>query len=115
VTLAFCISVLAVGHYGLGFDILHIRTLAIATLVFSGQAILYVVRERHHFWKSRPSTWLMVSSALDVLLISTLATRGIWMTALPISAIGYLAIAAALFTFLLDAVKVPVVRKLQIA
>jgi hypothetical protein len=37
------------------------------------------------------------------------------MTALPISAIGYLAIAAALFTFLLDAVKVPVVRKLQIA
>jgi len=50
-----------------------------------------------------------------VLLISVLASRGIWMTALPLSDIGCLAIGATLFTFLLDAVKVPVVRKLQIA
>jgi len=52
---------------------------------------------------------------LDVLLISVLASRGIWMTALPLSDIGWLAVGATLFTFLLDAVKVPVVRKLQIA
>jgi hypothetical protein len=57
----------------------------------------------------------MFSSVLDVLLISVLASRGIWMTALPLSDIGCLAIGATLFTFLLDAVKVPVVRKLQIA
>ena len=115
VTLAFCTCVLAVGHYALEFDILHLRTLAIATLVFSGQAILYVVRERHHFWSSRPSKWLMFSSVLDVLLISTLATRGLWMTALPLSNIACLAIATALFTFLLDAVKVPVIRRLKMA
>jgi H+-transporting ATPase len=115
VTLVFCVSVLATGHYGMGLDILHLRTLAIVTLVFSGQAILYVVRERRHFWNSRPSTWLMFSSVLDVLLISVLASRGIWMTALPLGVIGCLAIGAALFTFVLDAVKVPVVRKLQIA
>jgi H+-transporting ATPase len=115
VTLTFCTSVLAVGHYGLGLDILHLRTLAIATLVFSGQSILYVVRERHHFWNSRPSNWLMFSSVLDLLLICTLATRGIWMTALPLGTIACLAIATALFTFLLDADKVPVVRRLQVA
>ena len=115
VTLVFCVSVLAEGHYGMGLDILHLRTLAIVTLVFSGQAILYVVRERRHFWNSRPSTWLMFSSVLDVLLISVLASRGIWMTALPLGTIGCLAIGSALFTLLLDAVKVPVVRKLQIA
>jgi H+-transporting ATPase len=115
VTLVFCLSVLAAGHYGMRLDILHLRTLAIVTLVFSGQAILYVVRERRHFWNSRPSAWLMLSSVLDVLLISVLASRGIWMTALPLRIIGCLAIGATLFTFLLDAVKVPVVRKLRIA
>jgi H+-transporting ATPase len=115
VTLVFCVSVLAVGHYAMGLDLLRLRTLAIVTLVFSGQAILYVVRERRHFWNSRPSTWLMFSSGLDVCLISLLASRGIWMTALPLSVIGCLAIGAALFTFLLDAVKVPVVRRLKIA
>jgi hypothetical protein len=57
----------------------------------------------------------MFSSGLDVCLISLLASRGIWMTALPLSVIGCLAIGAALFTFLLDAVKVPVVRRLKIA
>ena len=115
VTLAFCLSTLAVGHYRMGLDISHLRTLAIVTLVFSGQAILYVVRERRYFWDSRPSTWLMVSSGLDVLLISILASRGIWMTALPLGIIGCIGIGATLFTFLLDAVKVPLIRKLQIA
>jgi H+-transporting ATPase len=73
------------------------------------------VRERRHFWNSRPSTWLMCSSVLDVLLISVLASRGIWMATLPLSVIGCLAIGAALLTFVLDAVKVPVIRRLAIA
>ena len=67
VTLVYFVSALAEGHYGMGLDILHLRTLAIVTLVFGGQSILYVVRERRHFWSSRPSTWLMFSSVLDVL------------------------------------------------
>ena len=115
VTLTYYVSALVVGHYEMRLDILHLRTFAIVTLVFGGQAILYVVRERRHFWNSRPSNWLMFSSVLDVLLISVLASRGILMTALPLSDIGCLAISATLFTFLLDAVKVPVVRRLQIA
>jgi len=75
--LGFCTSVLAVGKYSLGFGVATLQTLSIVTLVFSGQAILYVVRERRHLWSSRPSTWLMVGSAADLLIISTLATRGI--------------------------------------
>jgi H+-transporting ATPase len=50
------------------FDVLPLRTLAIVTPVFSGQAILYVVRERHHFWSFQPSNWLMFSSVLDLTL-----------------------------------------------
>jgi H+-transporting ATPase len=112
VTLAFCVAVLAVGHFTMRLDILHLRTLAIVALVFSGQAILYVVRERRRFWASRPSTWLMFSSVMDILLISTLAGRGIWMSSLPLAVIGCLGLGAAAFTFLLDAVKVPLIRRL---
>jgi H+-transporting ATPase len=112
VNLAFCLAVLAIGHFAMQLDILHLRTLAIVTLVFSGQAILYVVRERRRFWASRPSTWLMCSSAVDILLITILARCGIWMSSLPLLPIGCLALGAAAFTFLLDAVKVPLIRKL---
>lgn len=55
----------------------------------------------------------MCSSVLDVLLISVLASRGIWRSALPLGVLSGLAVGAALFTLLLDAVKVPVVRRLR--
>jgi H+-transporting ATPase len=39
--LAFCVGVLAVGKFQLGFDIGRLRTLTLVTLLFSGQAIFY--------------------------------------------------------------------------
>jgi H+-transporting ATPase len=85
------------------------------TLIFGGQAILYVVRERRHLWSSRPSTWLMVASATDLLIIATLATRGILMHPLPIGVVASLLAAAIAFSFLLDLIKVLLFRRLKIA
>ena len=112
--LVFCTSVLAVGKYSLGFDVETLRTLSIVTLVFSGQAILYVVRERRHLWSSRPSTWLMVGSAIDLLIISTLATRGILMRPLPVVVVVVLLAVTLVFSLLLDLAKAPVFRRLKI-
>jgi H+-transporting ATPase len=92
-----------------------LQTLAIVTLIFGGQAILYVVRARRHFWSSRPSTWLMVASATDLLIIATLATRGILMHPLPTAVVATLFGAAIAFGFLLDLIKVPLFRRLKIA
>ncbi len=44
--LAFCAAILVVGKYHLGFDIDRLRTLTLVTLLFNGQAVFYVVRER---------------------------------------------------------------------
>jgi H+-transporting ATPase len=88
--------------------------LSIVTLIFSGQATLYVVRERRHLWSSRPSNWLMVASAADLLIISTLATGGILMTPLPIVVVATTLAATAVFGLSLDLIKVPVFRRLQI-
>jgi H+-transporting ATPase len=113
--LVFCTSVLAVGKYRLHLDIETLRTLSIVTLIFSGQAILYVVRERRHLWSSRPSPWLMAASAADLLIIATLATRGILMKPLPISVVAVLLAVTLVFSLMLDLIKVRVFRRLQIA
>ena len=112
--LVFCTSVLAVGKYSLGFGVETLQTLSIVTLVFSGQAILYVVRERRHLWSSRPSTWLMVGSAADLLIIATLATRGILMKPLPVTVVVVLLAVTFVFSLLLDLIKAPVFRRLRI-
>jgi H+-transporting ATPase len=112
--LLFCTGVIAVGKYQMGMGIDTLRTLAIVTLIFSGQVTLYVVRERRHLWSSCPSIWLMVASALDLLIISTLATRGLLMTPLPMVVVATTLAACAVFAIILDLIKVPVFRRSQI-
>jgi H+-transporting ATPase len=112
--LVFCTSVLAIGKYHLGLALETLQTLSIVTLIFSGQAILYVVRERRHLWCSRPSSWLMVASAADLLIIATLATRGILMKPLPVTLVAVLLAVTVGFGLLLDLIKVRIFRLLQI-
>jgi H+-transporting ATPase len=113
--LVFCIGSLAVGHFALGLDSDTLRTLTVVTLVFSGQAIFYVSRERQHLWSSRPGTWLIASSILDITLFSILATRGILMAPLPATIVTSVFCAAIVLAFCLDTVKVMLFRRLPIA
>jgi H+-transporting ATPase len=115
VDLAFCVACFAAGKFILGFDALTLRTLTVVTLVFSGQAVFYVARERRHLWSSRPGKWLLVSSAVDLAIVSLLAANGVLMKPLPIVVIAVLAAAAAVFAVLLDTVKVALFRRLRIA
>jgi H+-transporting ATPase len=111
--LVFCCSTLAVGEFYLKFDIDSLRTLAAVTLVFSGQAVLYVVRERQHLWHSRPSNWLLASSVTDVMIIASLAISGIVMTQLPAMVVVSVLAAAVAFAFVLDTVKVTIFAHLK--
>ena len=113
--LVFCIASLAVGRFALGLDNDTLRTLTVVTLVYSGQAIFYVSRERRHLWSSRPGSWLIASSILDITLFSTLATQGILMTPLPTTIVACVFGAAIVLAFCLDAVKVMLFRRLAIA
>ncbi|MGP8033358.1 MAG: HAD-IC family P-type ATPase [Steroidobacteraceae bacterium] len=113
---AYCSAVLAVAVYRLGLVDNHgLRSLAALTLVLSSQAVFYVVRERRHLWSSQPSRWIVLSSALDVAIIATLAGRGILMHAVPWSLIGALLLVTAVFTLLLDAVKSSLFARLRLS
>lgn len=113
--LIFCIAVLAVGKFRMELGIEALRTLSLVALVFGSEATLYAVRERRRLWSSRPSLWVVASSVCDLLIIVTLATRGIAMMALPLPVIAWTLAAAAAFGFILDMVKAPVFNRLRIS
>jgi H+-transporting ATPase len=112
--LMFCVAVFVVGKVQLGFGIETLRTLAFVAIVFGNQATTYTNRARRHLWSTAPSRWLVLSSAVDLLIASTMANRGLAMAPLPSVVIGAMLVGAVAFAFLVDFVKVPVFRRLEI-
>ncbi len=112
-SLAFCAGTVAYGRYRLGLSSPELQTLATVAVVFTGQSIFYVVRDRHRLWSSRPSRWIVLSSIADVAIIVVLATQGFLMTPLPAALVARVLAAAAAFTLVLDEIKLLVSRSLQ--
>jgi H+-transporting ATPase len=113
--LAFCTAVLAFGKFELGLGIEALRTLSVVAIVYGSQATIYAIRERRQLWGLRPTIWLVLSSVADVLIISTLAIRGIEMAPIPLSVLAGEFGAAIAFGLILDAVKIPVFARLGIS
>jgi H+-transporting ATPase len=112
--LVFCIAVLAIAKFRLGFGIETLRTVAFVVIVFGNQATTYTNRERHRLLSSCPSRWLIGSSVVDLLIASALATYGIAMAPLPIFVVGGILAGAVVFAFVVDFAKVPVLKRLKI-
>jgi H+-transporting ATPase len=112
-TLSFGIFVYA--HTVLKMPLANLQTLLFVMLVFSGQGTIYLVRERGHFWNSRPSKWMLIGTILDILFVGFLASQGILMASIPIALIGQLLIVIASYLFILDFIKVPIFTKLNLA
>jgi H+-transporting ATPase len=113
--LLFCVACFSTGRFWLNLDTGTLQTLTVVTLVFSGQAIFYVARERQHLWSSWPGKWLIISSAVDLTLISLLAVNGVLMRPLAVAIVAGLLAAAVIFSLLLDLLKVALFRRLRIA
>jgi H+-transporting ATPase len=84
-------------------DLLHLplgqlQTVIFAMLVFSGQGAIYLARERHHLWHSRPSRWMFLSSAAGILIVMFLATRGIFMA--PVSPLLLISLLGVMVVYL---------------
>ena len=59
-----------------------LQTLTFATLILSSQAGVYLLRERGHFWNTRPSRFLIGSSVAGLGVTALLALGGILMPAI---------------------------------
>jgi len=113
--LAFCVGVLAIGHFRMGLGIATLQTLAFFTLVCGNQSTMYAVRARGRIWASpHPSGWLVLSSFADLGIALTLAGRGWLMIPLPLWVLGSVVAGAIAFAFVLDLVKAPAFSRLNI-
>ena len=113
--LAFCVAVVAVGEFEMQFGIEALRTLSVVAIVYGSQATIYALRGRRHLWGLRPTVWLVASSVADILIISTLAIRGIAMAPLPVPVLACEFGATIVFGLILDGVKIPVFARLGIS
>jgi H+-transporting ATPase len=108
--LAFCFAIFLLGRDVFLLSLPQLQTIVFLTLVFSGQATVYLVRERRRFWNSLPGRWLAVSSIADVIVVSLLAALGILMAPVSLALICGLLMLTAAYSVLLDVLKVRVFR-----
>ncbi len=112
--LVYCIAVLIAGWYALHLSADEMQTLTFVLLVFANQGILYVLRARGHFWRSRPAPILVVASLADIAVVSALAVGGILMSPLSIALIVTLALATLAFALTIDFAKGAIFARIPI-
>jgi H+-transporting ATPase len=112
VILTLSFTVFFVGRDWLELPLAQLQTLVFVMLVLSGQGTVYVVRERRHFWRSRPSGWLLAATAGDIALVGYLALDGIFMAPVSPALLAGLAAAVLVMLFALDFLKLRILRRL---
>ena len=111
--LAFAFGTFLVGRHVLDLGLAPTQTLVFVMLVATGQATIYLVRERRHLWASRPSLWMLGATVADLVVVTAFAARGILMAAVPLVDIGVLLGAVLAATLLLDLLKAPLLARIR--
>ena len=88
-----------------------LRTLMMLNLVFVSQFRVYIMRERRHFWSSKPGRELLVSTAATTVAFALLGVYGIIIPSLALYQVLLVLGFSALFTLGLDPVKYHVFRR----
>lgn len=83
----------------------EISTLVLLCLVFNSQFTILTVRERNHFWNTKPSKQLLLVSFGIIVLFSILGVLGILITPLPFYIVLSLLLVCFLFSIVLDPLK----------
>jgi len=108
--LAFSLAIFAVVRWELHLPLVQLQTVVFITLVFTGQATVYLIRERNHCWHSLPSRWMLCASVVDISVVTALATQGTLMAAIPLELVLAILMGCALYFFGLDALKASVLK-----
>jgi H+-transporting ATPase len=97
--LLYLIGVLTIAVFRIGLSTGQIQTLTFVMLVFAGQGVMYVVRERGRLWNSCPSRLMIIFSITDIFI-----------QPLPAGIVVTLLAATVLFVLALDQVKIGLYR-----
>ncbi|MCX6649047.1 MAG: plasma-membrane proton-efflux P-type ATPase [Candidatus Bathyarchaeota archaeon] len=103
--------------FALGGDLPRLQTFVFVWLTISGYYTVLSIRERRHFWDSRPSLWLALALVINSAIVYIISTIGLPGLA-PITPAMYLFILAYGFVTCLlinDFVKVPLAKDLNVS
>jgi H+-transporting ATPase len=92
-----------------------LQTLVMLMLVFTSQFRVLVVRERKHFWNSRPGRELLISSILTIFGFALLGTYNLIIPRLKFVEVLFILGFSALFTLGTDFPKYYVFRRFGLA
>jgi H+-transporting ATPase len=106
--LALSFGLYAASVHLFGHSLEQTQTMMFIVLVFTGQAVVYTVRERHHFWSSLPSKWMLIGTFFDLFVVVLLAIKGILMTPIDFKAILFVFGTVLVFLPILDFLKLKV-------
>jgi H+-transporting ATPase len=103
-------------RFGLGESIEQLQTFVFDFLVFSGYFTVIAVRERKHFWKSRPSKPLALAMVLNSIIVSLASITGApgLASITPLEVLTVLIYSFGTCLLLNDFVKVLMVEKLRV-
>ncbi|WP_407276385.1 plasma-membrane proton-efflux P-type ATPase [Halothiobacillus sp. DCM-1] len=79
----------------------QLQTFLFLILVFTNQASVYALRSDGALWRVKPSRLLVMATLGDVLVVSLLATWGVFMAALPLSLVMAVILLSIAFAFML--------------
>jgi len=89
----------------------HLRSLVLLNLVFNSQFRVLIIRERRHFWSSRPGRELLITSTATIIGFMILGAFGIFIYPLTVYEILVILGYSMFFTLLIDFPKYYVFRK----
>ena len=103
---------IGVGYFGIAFGSDRLYTYTFDMFMFLGLCDVLIVRERGHFWKSMPSTVLLLSIVIDALLVLAISIIGLpGLSPLSPSIVVFVLVAIMIFTFgINDLFKILLVR-----
>jgi H+-transporting ATPase len=103
-------------YLGLSNDIQALNTFGFEIMIYFAIFSLFVVRERRHFWNSRPSWTLLAALLLDAIVAAALATFGVFgMKPIPFTITLFVVGYSFFFSlFINDLVKYVLVRRLGV-
>ncbi len=101
--------------FGLSKDLGALHTFTFAILFYSGMFTIFVVRERGHFWNSRPSGMLSFSIFADMAAVALLVTIGMpGLKAIPIAETLSVVAYSFIFSLLInDSLKYAILKRIE--
>jgi len=96
------------------FDLTNegLRSFVLLMLVFTSQFRIYLVRERRHFWDSRPGRGILISSSAAIVVFSLLGIFGGIIQGLGVFPVLFVLAFSGLFTLAVELPKYYIFRRL---